>query len=607
MALLGCVGSLVLGRIVNVQVPLAYKQIVADLSDPTKTSLPLGPLLVFALLKILQNGVMDAVSSLLWVPVSQGITKEVSVRLFDHLLSLGMRWHLKRKPGEIGRIRSRGVGAVVSVLDTLLLRAGPIVLDLVLACAYFSAMFDSVFATIVFGTMAVNLFASFRMSGLRVRHRRAANQLGNKLASKAIDVLGNIETVKYFGNESHESAEYRRAFGTFQSMERRASLADALVNVARVALVQAGMLLGAVECARRVVEFHTYAASDFVLYLTYVGQLYGPINQLQRHYQTLRQSAMQLGSLLELLDEEPEVRDAPGAAELDPGDGGLEFDAVRFTHFPDNPKRPVVVDGVTAAAAPGRTVALVGPSGGGKTTLLKLALRFVDATEGTVRVSGRDVREVTQASLRSAIGVVPQDAALFNASLMDNIRYGRLDATDAEVEEAARSAQIHDKITGFEKGYATVVGERGMRLSGGERQRVAIARAILRNPKVLLLDEATSALDVQTEKAIQEQLHQLSKGRTTLVVAHRLSTIVNADEILVLDEGRIAERGSFEELLALGGLFSSMWQAQLRDPDAGRALAKEAKEPEKPLSPGFGREETDGLQVDEDMGWADIV
>jgi ABC-type transport system involved in Fe-S cluster assembly fused permease/ATPase subunit len=429
-------------------------------------------------------------------------------------------------------------------------------------------------------------FASYKLTNLRTRHRKAANQLDNKVSGKAVDALVNFESVKYFANEKFEVSEYAKAVDDYQNMAWTVSLWNAIANVAQSMIIQTGMLIGAIECARRIVSYHTYTVGDFVLYLQYVNQLYGPLGSLQRQYKTLQRAMIDVETMLELFEEPPEVTDKPGATEL-VCKGEVEFDHVSFSYAPGK-QAPVIKD-LSAHVEPGETVALVGTSGGGKSTTLRLLYRFMDVTNGSIKVDGIDVRDVTQQSLRKAIGVVPQDTVLFNNTVRYNIRYGRLDATDAEIEEAAKAAQIHDRIMSFEGKYDTMVGERGLRLSGGEKQRIAIARTILRQPKILFLDEATSALDTRTEQAIQAQLNQLATGKTTLVIAHRLSTVINADLIMVLDQGNIVERGTFDELLAMQGVFAEMWQAQLRDP--AEAEAKRGRKElgsRRQTSPGSG-------------------
>lgn len=592
IALLACFGLLVVGRVVNIYVPLIYKEVVDQLSRTDTTQLPVRPLVVFAVLKVLQGGLIEALSTLCWVPVAQAITKDVSVSLFDHLMALSIRWHMMRKTGETIKIQNRGVDSVVDILNAVLLQVAPVFLDIGFACAYFATQFDSMFALIVFSTMVIYLVASFKLTNLRVRHRKASNQLENKVSGKAVDSLVNVEAVKFFANERFESGEYSKAFDDFQAMEWKVSIMSAIMSVAQVMIIQAGMLLGALECARRIVVFHSYTVGDFVLYLQYVNQLMGPLGQLQRQYRTLQRAMIDVESMLELFAVRPEVEDRPNAKELECRTGEVDFDSVSFSY--DAGRRPPVIKDLTAHATPGETVALVGVSGGGKSTILRLLYRFMDVTGGSIRVDGQDIRSVTQASLRKAIGVVPQDTVLFNNTVRYNIRYGRLDASDAEVEEAAKAAQIHDRILSFENGYDTFVGERGLRLSGGERQRIGIARTALRNSRVLFLDEATSALDSNTERAIQAELNQLSKGKTTFVIAHRLSTIIHADQILVLEQGNIVERGSFDQLIEKRGLFYSMWQAQLRDPiesdSSGRTRASSpanssVSEREQSLSP----------------------
>ncbi|KAL2911106.1 ATP-binding cassette-type vacuolar membrane transporter Hmt1 [Polyrhizophydium stewartii] len=579
-----CFLLLALGRVVNILVPETYKHLVNALSPEPPSSTPphapdggsgvhrpyfaWGLVLLYTFFRFLQGGV-GLVSSLqyfLWIPVGQYTSREISVRMLAHLHSLSLQFHINRKTGEVLRVIDRGTASISSLLSYIVFNILPVFIDIAIAVAYFAVTFDWTIALIVLVTMILYIAFTVWITEWRTKFRRDMNDLDSAARGRAVDSLLNFETVKYFGNEAWEVAEYERAIRRYQVADWKSSSSLNLLNTAQNIVITLGLLAGLLLCASRVVD-GLLSVGDFVAYIAYLLQLYQPLNWFGTYYRVIQQNFIDMEKMLDLFEEGQAVRDAPDAGTLDVSRGGtIHFDRVCFSYDGQTP----VLDQVSFEVAAGKTVALVGPSGGGKSTILRLLFRFYDPTSGGISIDGQDLRSVTQASLRKHIGVVPQDTVLFNDTVMFNIRYGNISAADDEVVEAAKAAQIHDRILSFPEGYNTRVGERGLRLSGGEKQRVAIARTLLKDPAVIVLDEATSALDNQTERLIQDSLRTLCADRTTLVVAHRLSTVVDADEILVVRDGRIVERGTHEELLRTG---ESALRAQLASAAAAAAVA----------------------------------
>lgn len=567
-----CLLLLVAGRVVNVFVPMLNRAVVNSLAAQGQLVFPWQDILLYVLLWCLQgqggSSLLSSARSFLWIYVQQFTVREVEVELYAHLHRLPMSWHLGRKTGEVLKVLDRGTNSVTSLLSYILFNILPAVADIVVAIVYFTVSFNAWFGLIVFVTMVLYLAATIGLTEWRTKFRREMNQLDNAAQARGVDALLNFETVKYYNAEDYEVAGYKECIEKYQVAEWRVNASLSLLNVCQTVLIALGVATGALLCAHMVAHHQGgLTVGDYVLFLTYVMQLYTPLNFLGTYYRMIQRSFIDMENMFELLDTKPEVIDAVNAPSLKLTKGEIRFDGVCFSYQPERQ----VLKNITFVVPPGHTVALVGPSGSGKTTIVRLLFRLYDIQEGTITIDGQDVSRVKQKSLRQVIGVVPQDTVLFNNDIRYNIRYGRVEATDAEVEDAARAAELHQQIVGsFPSGYDTVVGERGLRLSGGEKQRVAIARSILKGPAIMLLDEATSALDTQTERNIQASLDLVCRNRTTLIVAHRLSTVVHADQILVLQEGEIVESGSHEELLEYGGIYASMWQQQQQQPGAAK-------------------------------------
>ncbi|GLK55686.1 ATP-binding cassette subfamily B protein [Methylopila capsulata] len=492
--------------------------------------------------------------------------RRLALLVFRHIHRLSLRFHLGRRTGAISRIVDRGRNAIETLTRTALLTVIPTILELALVLGVLAYQFDWVYAAVVGAMVVVYIGFTYMATEWRLGIRRALNENDTDASAKAIDSLLNYETVKYFGNEEREAARYDRAMGRYEAASIRAYTSLAWLNTGQALIFTAGltacmvMAVGDIRAGRNTV-------GDFALINAMMIQLYVPLNFMGFIYREIKQSVTDLEQMFRVLGEDPEIADDPDARPLAVSGGTIRFENVSFAYDPERP----ILKGVSFEAPAGKTIAIVGPSGAGKSTISRLLYRFYDVGSGRITIDGQDIRRVTQESLRGAIGMVPQDTVLFNDTVRYNVRYGRWDASDAEVEEAARLAQIDGFIRTMPKGYETEVGERGLKLSGGEKQRVAIARTILKAPPILILDEATSALDSATEMEIQDALESVARGRTTLVIAHRLSTVVAADEILVLEAGRVAERGTHAELLEKGGLYASLWNRQ-READQAREL-----------------------------------
>ncbi len=557
---------LVLAELVAVATPFFYKAAVDSLAGETD-SLDASVWLAFGAVGLtvaygmarLLNTSFQELRGVLFAPVGQRALRMVALQTFQHIHAMSLRYHITRKTGGLSRVIERGVKGVSFLLRFVLFSIGPLILKLGLTAGVLTVLFDAWYLAVVGGTIVAYVAFTFSVTEWRVKIRREMNAQDTDANQKAIDSLLNFETVKYFGAEAREAARYDGAMERYGIASLKTSYSLAFLNMGQTVLITAGLVAVMVMAAVGV-QRGAMTVGDFVMVNAYMIQITMPLNMLGMVYREIRQSLIDMGEMFGLLDQPPEIADAPDARPLEVRQGRVTFEDVRFAYDPERP----ILKGVDFTVPPGRTVAVVGPSGAGKSTLGRLLFRFYEVTGGAVRIDGQDLRQVTQASLHAAIGIVPQDTVLFNDTIRYNIAYGREGATQAQVEDAARAARLHDFIATLPEGYDTQVGERGLKLSGGEKQRVGIARTILKDPPIVLLDEATSALDTQTERDIQESLAAVGAGRTVITIAHRLSTVVEADEIIVLEDGRIVERGSHADLLAKAGRFAAMWAAQAR-------------------------------------------
>ncbi len=505
----------------------------------------------------------------IFAKVAMHAVRRLARLTFEHVHLLSLRFHLERKTGGLTRVLERGRNAIETIVRMVLLQLAPTVVELVLVTAVLLLHFDWRYVVVVGVTVALYMGFTYAATEWRIGIRRKMNDSDTDANVKAIDSLLNYETVKYFSAEPREAGRYDRAMARYEDSSVKAYTSLAVLNAGQAVIFTFGLAAAMALCAFGV-ERGTNTVGDFVMINAMMIQLYTPLNFMGLVYREIKQAVIDIENMFSLLSRKPEIEDRPGARPLQVRAGTIRFDNVSFAYEPARP----ILKGLSFEVAAGHRVAIVGPSGAGKSTISRLLFRFYEVTGGRILIDGQDIRDVSQASLRASIGMVPQDTVLFNDTIRYNIRYGRFDASDAEVEEAARQAQIDGFIAHAPKGYETEVGERGLKLSGGEKQRVAIARTILKAPPILLLDEATSALDSHTERDIQDELDRVAENRTTLVIAHRLSTIVDADEILVLDRGTIVERGSHGELLAHGGLYAGMWNRQREAQMAREILAE---------------------------------
>ncbi len=493
----------------------------------------------------------------IFAKVAMNAVRRLAMLTFEQMHLLSLRFHLERKTGGLTRVLERGRNAIETIVRMVLLQLAPTVVELVLIVAVLLLHFDWRYVAVIAATVAVYMLFTYYATEWRINIRRKMNDSDSDANAKAIDSLLNYETVKYFSAEEREANRYDRSMTRYEDASVKAYVSLAVLNAGQAVIFTIGLTAAMALCAFGI-EHGTNTVGDFVMINAMMIQLYTPLNFMGMVYREIKQAVIDIEIMFSLLERKPEIIDSPSARPLQVRAGTIRFENVSFAY---EAARPILAD-LSFEIAAGRTVAIVGQSGAGKSTISRLLFRFYDVTGGRILIDDQDIRDVTQTSLRAAIGMVPQDTVLFNDTIRYNIRYGRWDASDLEVEEAARQAQIDGFIRRAPKGYETEVGERGLKLSGGEKQRVAIARTILKGPPILLLDEATSALDSHTEKDIQDELDRVAENRTTLVIAHRLSTIINADEILVLDRGAIIERGTHRELLAHDGLYASMWNRQ---------------------------------------------
>ncbi len=550
-------------KLANVGVPLLLKEVVDGLDrDAAIVAVPFALLVAYGALRF-SNTLFAELRDVVFVRVTQRAIRRVALTVFRHLHSLSLRFHLERQTGGVSRDIERGTRGISSLLSYMLFSIIPVFLEFGLVAAVLFAKFDWRFPAITFGAVAIYIGFTIWVTEWRIAIRRQANELDSRANTRAIDSLLNYETVKYFGNEDYEARRYDENLRGYENAAVRSEASLGLLNIGQSGIIAAAVTALMVLAAQGVAA-KTLTLGDLVLVNALLIQLYIPLNFLGMVYREIKQSLIDMDRMFRLLEENREVADRPGAVDLPPGAAAIRFEHVDFAY---EPNRQILFD-VSFEVPAGSKVAVVGHSGSGKSTLARLLYRFYDVNAGRITVNGADLRDLRQASLRGAIAIVPQDTVLFNDTIRYNIHYGRPEAAAAEVVEAAKSAHIHDFIAGLPDGYETGVGERGLKLSGGEKQRVAIARALLKDPRILIFDEATSALDSKAEKAIQAELDRIAHGHTTLVIAHRLSTVMDADQILVMDHGRIVERGTHWALLAAGGAYAQMWALQQREKEA---------------------------------------
>ena len=556
---------LMLAKLANVAVPLVLKEIVDAMGKPKAVLLvPVFLVVGYGLLR-LSSTLFGELRDAVFAKVTQRAVRRIALKVFVHLHELSLRFHLERQTGGVSRDIERGGKGISFLLNFMLFNILPTLLEIGLVAAILFAKYSPWFAIITLATLVVYIIFTLFFTEWRMVFRRTMNDMDSKANTRAIDSLLNYETVKYFSNESYEARRYDEHMGKWEIAAVRNISSLAVLNAGQSIIIAIGvtalMLLAADGVAKG-----TMTLGDLVLVNVFMLQLYIPLHFLGFVYREIKNALADMEKMFRLLNEHREIEDAPDAVALKLDQTMVRFDHVDFSY---DPERQILFD-VSFDIPPGHTVAVVGASGAGKSTLSRLLFRFYDVNAGRILIDGQDIRKVTQASLRAAIGIVPQDTVLFNDNIYYNIAYGRPDATREEVLQAAQSAHIHGFIESLPQGYGTMVGERGLKLSGGEKQRVAIARAILKNPAILIFDEATSALDSKSEKAIQDELRNVARDRTTLVIAHRLSTIVDAHEILVMDKGRIVERGAHRELLARQGVYAQMWELQQQKEDCQR-------------------------------------
>ena len=566
---------LVLSKVANVGVPIVLKEVVEHFErardDPAMLAavLPVSLLLAYGLLK-LGASMFNELRDVVFAKVRYRAMRRLSTRVLEHLHRLSLRFHLDRRTGAVSRDLERGTRSVSQILNYMAFSILPILVEFTLVGFILLREYDFVFAAAMFGSVVVYVLVTFAITEWRMDFRHFMNRLDSEANSQAFDSLINYETVKYFGNERLELRRYDETLSEWEGWAVKSQTSMSLLNFGQGVVIALGVTL-VMYLAMRGVVSGELSIGDLVLLNAFLLQLFIPLGFLGIVYRQIKYSLADMDLIFKLLEREPEILDRPGATTLETAGGSVRFEGVNFGY---QPERQILFD-LDLHVPPGKKVAVVGHSGAGKSTLARLIYRFYDVNVGRITIDGQDIRDLTQDSLRAAIAIVPQDTVLFNQSIYYNIAYGRPDATRAEVERAAEMAHIREFIEGLPDGWESVVGERGLKLSGGEKQRVAIARAILKDPQILIFDEATSSLDSRTEQAIQETLAEVAAQHTTLVIAHRLSTVVDADQILVMSGGRVIESGTHAQLLAAGGVYRDMWELQLKEHEASDVAASE--------------------------------
>jgi ATP-binding cassette subfamily B protein len=557
-ALLFMVGA----KLANVSVPLLLKNLVDAMSfkpnDPAQILVvPVALLVGYGLLRLMTSAFTE-LRELVFAKATQGAARTIALETFQHLHALSLRFHLARQTGGMTRDIERGVRGIESLISYSLYSIVPTLIEVALVLTILAVKFDAWFAWITLAALSFYIFFTVRITEWRTHFRKQANEFDSAAHTKAIDSLLNYETVKYFGNEAYEANRYDESLERLRKARLKSQTSLSLLNTGQQLIIAAALVAMLWRATQGVVDGRM-TLGDLVMINAFMIQLYIPLNFLGVLYREIKQSLTDLDKMFVLMDREREVADVPNAPDLNCQQGAhLKFESVSFAYEPDRP----ILHNISFEIPAGKTVAVVGPSGSGKSTLARLMFRFYDVQQGRITINGQDIRQVTQHSVRKALGIVPQDTVLFNDTVAYNIGYGRTGSTQEEIETAAKAARIHDFIASTPKGYATSVGERGLKLSGGEKQRVAIARTLLKNPPILVFDEATSALDSANERAIQAELASVAQNKTTLVIAHRLSTVVDAHEILVMEAGHIIERGNHAHLLQLNGRYAQMWALQ---------------------------------------------
>jgi ABC-type transport system involved in Fe-S cluster assembly fused permease/ATPase subunit len=584
LRILGAMVLLLVAKLATVAVPFTYKWATDALAGTGSAPAAESDWLVWAMaapiaMTIAYGGMrilMAALTQLrdgMFAQVAMNAVRRLAFRTFIHMHELSLRFHLERKTGGLTRVLERGRNAIETIVRMVILQLAPTIIELLLIIGVLMWQFDWRYVAVVVATVVVYMIYTYLATEWRIGIRRKMNESDTDANVKAIDSLLNYETVKYFSAEEREAERYDKSMARYETNSVKAYTSLAVLNAGQAAIFTVGLAAAMVMCAFEI-KSGTKTVGDFVMVNAMMIQLYQPLNFMGMVYREIKQAVIDIELMFSILNREPEIKDIPSAPDLTVASGNVRFENVAFSYEPDRK----ILKGISFEVAAGKTVAVVGPSGAGKSTISRLLFRFYDLAGGRILIDGQDIARVTQKSLRKAIGMVPQDTVLFNDTIRYNIRYGRWEASNEDVEHAASLAQIDNLIRMAPKGYETEVGERGLKLSGGEKQRVAIARTILKAPPILVLDEATSALDSHTEREIQDALERVSKGRTTLVIAHRLSTIVSADEIIVLEAGAIVERGTHSALLAQKGLYESMWNRQREAEEAREKLARVSEE-----------------------------